>query len=155
VVVTAPAGAGKSHLVGTAVERARQRGLRVAVAAPTNDQAFGLVATIARRYCAAGRGRTVTFVPASNRAVPAEVAVLPGVQEMKASEAAGEELIVGTLDKLGDAFGRGSLGHFDALLIDESYQADERLNRHVTPAMRKPQAECLKSGQTLFSKFMP
>jgi hypothetical protein len=124
VVVTAPAGAGKSHLIATAVERARARGLRVVVAAPTNDQAFGLVATIARRYCRGGAGRTVTFVPANDKTLPDEVRVLPGVQELKASDAAGEDLIVGTLDKLGDAFGRGSLGRFDVLLIDESYQAD-------------------------------
>src|SRR4051794_32056889 len=63
VVVTAPAGAGKSHLVSTAVDRARGRGLRVAVGAPTNTQAFGLVATIARLYCSRGGNRAVTFVP--------------------------------------------------------------------------------------------
>jgi chromosomal replication initiation ATPase DnaA len=43
VVVPAPAGAGKSHLTVTAVDEARRKGLRVAVAAPTNEQAFGLV----------------------------------------------------------------------------------------------------------------
>ena len=47
VVVTAPAGAGKSHLIADAVGRARERGRRVAVAAPTNEQAFGLVRMIA------------------------------------------------------------------------------------------------------------
>jgi hypothetical protein len=31
---------------------------------------------------------------------------------------------VGTLDKLGDAFTRGTMSGFDLLLIDESYQAD-------------------------------
>src|SRR5262247_536933 len=59
VVVTAPAGAGKSHLVSTAVGRARDRGLRVAVAAPTNEQAFGLVRTIADLHCQRGGGRAV------------------------------------------------------------------------------------------------
>jgi hypothetical protein len=43
---------------------------------------------------------------------------------LDARTASGENLIVGTLDKLGDAFARGSLAPFDLLLIDESYQAD-------------------------------
>src|SRR4051812_48619255 len=64
VVATAPAGAGKSFLVSTGVNLARAQGLRVAVAAPTNEQAFGLVRTIATRHCAERPGRTVTFVPA-------------------------------------------------------------------------------------------
>src|SRR6266487_2249240 len=63
VCVTAPAGAGKSHLVSTAVDRARDRGLRVAVGAPTNTQAFALVETMARLHCSRGGGRAVTFVP--------------------------------------------------------------------------------------------
>src|SRR6059058_5237441 len=66
VVVTAPAGAGKSHLVSTAVDRARERGLRVAVGAPTNTQAFGLVARIARLHASRGGNRAVTFVPGTD-----------------------------------------------------------------------------------------
>jgi hypothetical protein len=124
VVVTAPAGAGKSHLVSTAVGRARDRGLRVAVAAPTNKQAFGLVRSIANLHCVRGGGRTVTFVPASDVTLPDAVRALPGVRESKAADAGGEDLVVGTLDKLGDAFTRGSLSDFDVLLIDESYQSD-------------------------------
>jgi hypothetical protein len=124
VVVRAPAGAGKSHLVATAVGRARDRRLRVAVAAPTNDQAFGLVQKIARLHCARGDGRSVSFVPASGRTLPDAVRALPGVQELDARSATGEPLVVGTLDKLGDAFTRGTLAGFDVLLIDEAYQAD-------------------------------
>lgn len=52
VVVPAPAGAGKSHLTVSAVEEARRKGLRVVVAAPTNEQAFGFVRAIATRHCA-------------------------------------------------------------------------------------------------------
>jgi hypothetical protein len=122
-VVTAPAGAGKSHLVATAVGRACDLGLRVAVAAPTNEQAFGLVRTIALLHRASG-AQTVTFVPASAVTLPGAIARLPGVQELSARDAGGEDLIVGTLDKLGDAFTRGHLDPFDILLIDESYQAD-------------------------------
>src|SRR5262249_49764207 len=121
VVVTAPAGAGKSYTVASGACRARRRGLRVAVAAPTNDQAFGLVAAIARRH---GTAEAVTFAPAGDVALPPGVASLPGVQQLSAEEASGEPLIVGTLSKVGDAFARGSLGTRDLLLIDEAYQAD-------------------------------
>jgi hypothetical protein len=124
VVVTAPAGAGKSHLVSTAVDRARDRGLRVAVGAPTNAQAFGLVATIARLHGSRGGNRAVTFVPGTDVSLPEVVGRLPGVRERKADEANGDALIVANLSKLGDAFCRGKLGPFDALLIDEAYQAD-------------------------------
>ncbi len=124
VVVTAPAGAGKSYLVSTAVDRARDRGLRVAVGAPTNAQAFGLVGMIARRHCSRGGGRTVTFVPGKDVSLPDAVHTLPGVRERKADEANEDGLIVANLSKLGDAFCRGSLEPFDALLIDEAYQAD-------------------------------
>ncbi len=123
VHVTAPAGAGKSHLVSRAVGRARARRLRVAVAAPTNEQAFGLVRTIAMQHCATG-SQNVTFVPARDVSLPDDVRQLRGVQEKDARAASRESLIVGTLSKLGDAFARESLTPFDVLLIDESYQAD-------------------------------
>jgi hypothetical protein len=123
VVVPAPAGAGKSHLVATGVGRSRRQGLRVAVAAPTNEQAFGLVRTIAQMHCTDGR-QTVTFVPASDKSLPAAILCLPGVRQLSAADAQRESLIVGTLDKLGNAFTRGTLAGFDALLMDESYQAD-------------------------------
>jgi hypothetical protein len=123
VHVTSPAGGGKSHLISRAAGRARARNLRVAVAAPTNDQAFNLVRTIAQHHGGKG-GQSVTFVPASGRRLPDAVRPLPGVRELDARTASGESLIVGTLDKLGDAFARGSLTQFDLLLIDESYQAD-------------------------------
>jgi hypothetical protein len=124
VVVPAPAGAGKSRLVVTAVDRARARGRRVAVAAPTNEQAFGLVRTIANVHCAGRSDRAVTFVPASTVSLPDSIRTLAGVREEKAKDASGHDLIVGTLSKLGDAFARGDLRPFDVLLIDEAYQAD-------------------------------
>jgi len=123
VHVTAPAGAGKSYLVSRAVGCALARPLRVAVAAPTNEQAFGLVRTIAQLHGGKG-GQAVTFVPARAVSLPDTIRQLPGVQERDASAATRENLIVGTLSKLGDAFARGSLVPFDVLLIDESYQAD-------------------------------
>jgi|SRR5579884_700197 len=124
VVVTAPAGAGKSHLVADVVRQARAAGLRVAVAAPTNEQAFGLVRAVSGLYGRLGGGRTVTFVPASTVSLPDAVRALPGVRETPAAQARREPLVIGTLSKLGDAFARGSLDPYDVLLIDESYQAD-------------------------------
>jgi hypothetical protein len=124
VVVPAPAGAGKSHLTVTAVDEARKKGLRVAVAAPTNEQVFGLVRSIATRHCSGHPDRAVTFVPASDVTLPAPIATLPGVRTAKAKDASGRDLIVGTLSKFGDAFARGDLSPFDLLLVDEAYQAD-------------------------------
>src|SRR5262245_54694624 len=118
VVVAAPAGAGKTQLVTAAVGRARGGGLRVAVATPTNEQAFALVRRIA------GAGQPVSFLPASTVALPEAVRALPGVRELERSaDANGEALVVGTLSKLGDAFTR-DLAPFDALVVDEAYQAD-------------------------------
>jgi len=117
-VVKAPAGAGKSYFVGSAVGALRAVGARVAVCAPTNDQAYGLVDLLARRY----PDDVVTFVPATDRLLPPETGALPNVVSTDAATASGADLIVGTVDKLGSA--TGSLGRFDALLMDESFQAD-------------------------------
>jgi hypothetical protein len=56
--------------------------------------------------------------------LPDSVRRLPGVRERKADQVNGDNVIVATLSKLGDAFCRGKLGPFDALLVDEAYQAD-------------------------------
>lgn len=104
VVVPAPAGAGKSHLTVSAVEEARRKGLRVIVAIPTNEQAFGLVRAVATGHCAGHADRWVMFVPATDVELPATVRSLQGVREAKAKDANGHDLIVGTLSKLGDAF---------------------------------------------------
>lgn len=119
VVGVAPAGAGKSYAIGTAVLAARRAGLRVAVATPTNEQAFALVSSIADRM----KKETVTFVPASSVSLPAEH-TRKNVKEKKARETAGDALLVGTLNKLGDAHARGDLGGVDLLLVDEAYQAN-------------------------------
>jgi len=125
VVAPSPAGGGKSYLIADVTGRARERGYRVAVAAPTNEQAFGLVRKIAEQCCSGGRGRTVCFVPAKDVELPGPISQLPGVRVCHpASQARSESLIVGTLSKLGDAFGRGDLDPFDLLLIDEAFQAD-------------------------------
>lgn len=119
VVGVAPAGAGKSYAVGTAVAAARERGLRVAVASPTNEQAFALISSLADRL----PEETVTFVPASNVTLP-DAYRRPNVAERKAKEATADAILVGTLNKLGDAHARGDLTPVDALLVDEAYQAN-------------------------------
>ena len=124
VVVAAPAGAGKSYFVCTAAERAvaaHPGGSQViAIASPTNEQAYALVRTLAGRLDV-----PVAFVPAAKRNLPADVAALPNVVEIKASEAGDYPVIVGTLAKLGNAYGRGDLyPGWRYLCIDEAYQAE-------------------------------
>jgi hypothetical protein len=123
VVVAAPAGAGKTEFVCSVAEVAVKRfpGLSgvVAVATPTNDQAYELVRRIA------GRIRpTVAFLPASGRTLPPATLALPNVAQVEAVTAGHHVVIVGTLDKLCDAFARGYVSGFKYLVIDEAYQAD-------------------------------
>jgi len=120
IVVSAPAGAGKTELIVDAVGKIRGRKTRLAAATPTNEQAFGLV----RRLAIAYPQETISFVPARDIELPPTIQRLPNVQEVSAAQTVGRGVIVGTLSKLGDAFARGDLSSTDALLIDESYQAD-------------------------------
>src|SRR4051812_36381462 len=70
VVMQAVAGGGKSEFVVNVTGATRQHRRRVAVCAPTNNQAFDLVNRIARRHPA----EQVTFVPASTVALPGAIA---------------------------------------------------------------------------------
>src|SRR5437899_2698308 len=121
VVVAAPAGAGKTEfvcsVVDIAVNRHPGRSGVIAVATPTNDQAYELVRRIALRI-----GRTVAFVPASGKALPTATQALPNVAQVEAIAAHHHTVVVGTLDKLSDAFARGYLPPFNYLVIDEAYQ---------------------------------
>src|SRR5262249_1761998 len=123
VVVAAPAGAGKTEfvcsVVDIAVKRHAGRTGIVAVATPTNDQAYELVRRIAGKILP-----TVAFVPASDRTLPPAPLALPNVAQVEAVAAQHHTVIVGTLDKLCDAFARGYLSGFKYLVIDEAYQAD-------------------------------
>lgn len=120
VIGVAPAGAGKSYAIGSAVQAARGAGLRIAVATPTNEQAFALVNDLSARM---PRERVV-FVNANGVELPDEPAARTNVSCKKAKETAADPIIVGTLNKLGDAFSRGDLIARDLLLIDEAYQAN-------------------------------
>ena len=123
VVVSAVAGAGKSHFVTDTVQKCRKLGIRVAVAAPTNEQVFSLVRSIADN----DPGQVV-YIHATDIVPPAWVQ-LPNVRIVSpAHQASGEAVLVGTIHKLASAIHprNGSipaLGHFDALIIDESFQA--------------------------------
>src|SRR2546423_11060570 len=75
VVAAAPAGAGKSQFVADTIGRLRDRRLRVAVVAPTNEQVHSLVERITLLH----PGLPVSFVPAPGRQLPARVASLPRV----------------------------------------------------------------------------
>jgi hypothetical protein len=121
VTLSAIAGAGKSVFVVDTTKQCR----RVAVAAPTNDQVFSLVKSIAENEAR----EPVVFIPAKDVELP-RWARLPNVQMFTpAHRATGQAVVVGTIDKLGSARNPRSrqipaIGRFDALIIDESFQAN-------------------------------
>lgn len=125
VALTAIAGGGKSHFVVDTVTECRSKGMRVAVAAPTNEQVFALAASIADRDPAL----QVVFVPATGVELP-PWAVRPNLSAIRpAHQATGADVVIGTIDKLGTARNpRNStikpIGSFDALVMDEAYQAN-------------------------------
>ena len=118
VVLKAIAGGGKSTFIVQTVGQFAGEA-RVVVGAPTNEQVFSLVGAIA----AAHPSLPVYYVPALDVVLPTRHS-LPNVRIVTAAQANGQALVLGTLDKLGDAFGRGDLGPSDCLIIDEAYQAD-------------------------------
>ena len=125
VVVSAVAGAGKSRLVVDTVAECRRRGVRVAVCAPTNEQVFGLVRSIAESDPAA----KVAYLPARSIEVPRSVALANVEILSDVGGADAPEVLVGTARKLADArHPRSStarpLGVRDALIMDESFQID-------------------------------
>ena len=122
VVGAAPAGAGKSHFVASTVGLLRASGLRVALAAPTNDQVQSLV----QRVKELNPDLPVAFVHGQGRDLPGHLASLTGVTQPSAADAQRQQdpLVIATIDKLADAFLRNGLGGFDVLVIDEAYQAD-------------------------------
>ena len=122
VIAAAPAGAGKSHFVAATVGLLRAEGLRVALAAPTNDQVQSLVVRVKQL----NPDLPVAFVHGVGRELPAHIAALPGVSQPSAADAQRQQdpLVIATIDKLADAFLRNGLCGFDVLVIDEAYQAD-------------------------------
>ncbi len=125
VTLSAVAGAGKSHFVTDTVQECGTRNMRVAVAAPTNEQVFSLVRSIAD----ADPGRPVAYVAANDVVLP-NWAMRPNVTRFQpAYQASGQAVLVGTIHKLASALhpqrsATPVLGSFDALIMDESFQAN-------------------------------
>jgi hypothetical protein len=125
VTSSAIAGAGKSYFVVDTMKQCRRRGMRVAVAAPTNEQVFSLVRSIAENE----PRETVAFIPAAAVELP-PWARRPNVRTLSpAYSATGQAVVVGTIDKLGSARNPRrrdipQIGRFDALIVDESFQAN-------------------------------
>jgi len=125
VVVSAVAGAGKSRLVVDTVAKCRAKELRIAVCAPTNEQVFGLVRSIAK----SDPRQSVAYIPAKSLELPDSVK-LSNVEIIEQPyKANGYQIIVGTARKIADAHypqdkRTKPLAQVDGLIIDESYQVD-------------------------------
>lgn len=125
VILSAVAGAGKSTFVTQTVQQCRAEGLRVAVAAPTNEQVFSLVRSIADSDPTAAVG----YAPARDVELPTW-ARRPNVTSFTpAHQATSQPVLIGTIHKLASAIhprkrSTTALGSFDALIVDESYQAN-------------------------------
>jgi hypothetical protein len=125
VTLSAIAGAGKSHFVMDTVKQCLRRRIRVAVAAPTNEQVFSLVRSIAENE----PGEPVVFLPARDIELPPWARRPNALTITPAHGATGQPVVVGTIDKLGSARNPRSgqippIGRFDALIMDESFQAN-------------------------------
>jgi len=122
VVVAAPAGAGKSYLVESTVDQLRPRH-SVVVAAPTNEQAFDLTRRISDRLSSSKRRQRVTHLHSAAVTPPEDVLDRKNVDCLPRSVPKNAGIVVGTLDKLADAYLRDDLDQRDFLVIDEAYQA--------------------------------
>jgi len=123
VIAAAPAGAGKSHLVETMVDQFRPE-RRLAVASPTNEQAFALVRRIADRLAVTKSGERVMFLHAQSITPPDDLRTRGNVLLPSDADPNDVDVLVGTLDKLGDAYIRGNLRTRSLLVVDEAYQAN-------------------------------
>jgi AAA domain-containing protein len=127
IVLKSPAGGGKSTFVADTVGRLAGR-CRLAVAAPTNEQIYSLVASIATAW----PELQIHYVPAQEAQLPFRAP--PNVTVCRpASTACGAQVTIGTLDKLGDALERGDLETVGCLIVDEAYQADSARYYRAAP----------------------
>ena len=96
------------HFVAVTVGRLRAEGLRVALAAPTNDQVQSLV----QRVKQLNPDLAVAFVHGHGRDLPPHIAALPGVTQPSAADARQQQdpLVIATIVKLADAFLRNGFG---------------------------------------------
>jgi hypothetical protein len=122
IVVAAPAGAGKSYLVETTVDRLRPKH-KIVVAAPTNEQAFDLTRRISDRLSSSQPKQRVSHLHSGSVTPPPDVTARKNVDCFPRGVPASAGVVVGTIDKIADALLRGDLDTRDVLIIDEAYQA--------------------------------
>jgi hypothetical protein len=145
VTLSAVAGAGKSYFVTDTVKKCRSRHIRVAVAAPTNEQVFSLVRSIADSTPA----EPVAYIAANEVELPTW-AMRPNVRRFKpAYQASGQSVLIGTIHKFASALhpqnsAISRLGSFDALIIDESFQANS--GSYFALASIAPRHLCVGDG---------
>ena len=121
VVVSSVAGAGKSHLVSTIAGRLMDDGKTMAITCFTNEQAQGLVRSIALMHPT----KKLAYLPASKVVIPSDISSLSNVTVIAGSDADHHQTVIGTSDKLADAVTRDGFDDArDYLLYDEAYQAD-------------------------------
>lgn len=123
VIVDSPPGAGKTHLVESAVSLAREWGMSAAVVAPTNEQAFDLV----RRLLDHFRSTKVELWLARGRQLPEDLARRPDRQSPFRNSwggTRGPSILVATVSKLGNGVVDYPIHEpsFDLLVCDEAYQ---------------------------------
>lgn len=123
VVAAAPAGAGKTSLVERAVEETIPDA-QVAITASTNSQVIDLGRRLSLRLERSHPNERITILFKSGMRPPDDLAARPNVLVGDNADPNGSSVLLGTLDKLGDAMVRGSLEPRDLLLIDEAYQAN-------------------------------
>jgi hypothetical protein len=125
VVVEAVAGAGKSTFIVETVDQLADDAT-IIVAAPTNEQVYALVASLATRRS----GKPLHYVPSRAAELPFETPA--GVQVCRpASQARGARILVATLHKVADACSRGDIDRADLLIIDEAFQANSGIYYQV------------------------
>jgi hypothetical protein len=125
VVVEAIAGGGKSTFVVDTVDELADDA-RIVVAAPTNEQVYALVRSIADKR----PGLPLHYVPSKKAELPFPVP--PGIVVCRpAGESRGYRILVATLHKVADAFARGDLEEADLLMVDEAFQANSGIYYQV------------------------
>ncbi len=130
VVVEAIAGGGKSTFVVDTVDELAKEA-RVVVAAPTNEQVYALVRSIADKR----PGEPVHYTPSKTAELP--FAPPSGLVVCRpASESQGYRILVATLHKVADAFSRGDIEEADLLVIDEAFQANAGIYYQVAEIAR-------------------
>lgn len=99
---------------------------RIVVTAPTNEQVYALVRAIAEKR----PGQALHYTPSKAAELP--FIPPPGLVVCEPTgKSHGYRILVATLHKVADAFGRGDLEEADLLIIDEAFQANSGIYYQV------------------------